>query len=136
MNFSGRVSPVKILVVDDHPHTAALLARAISQLGTGVEVISATSGYQALACIQGAPVDILITDMDMPKMTGLELIEKLHEQPFASPTFSFLLTASPAQGLRIAARCLNVREVLSKPVYPQSVCQIVSQALQEMHQSQ
>ena len=137
MNFSSRVSPVKILVVDDHPHTAVLLARAISQLGTGVEVISATSGDQALVCIiQGGPVDILITDMDMPRMTGLELIEKLQERPFASPTFSFLLTASPAQGLRTAARSLNVREVLSKPVHPQSVCQIVNQALQEMYQSQ
>ncbi|HEU0296308.1 MAG TPA: ATP-binding protein [Anaerolineales bacterium] len=137
MNLSSPVSPrVKILVVDDHPNTAVLLARAISQLGTGVEVVSATSGRQALERVRrhGA-ADILITDMNMPEMTGLELIEKLHEQPGGCPTFSFLLTACDAPGLKAAARRLDIREVLRKPVHPQVVCQIVSQALEEMEQS-
>jgi CheY-like chemotaxis protein len=78
-------------------------------------------------------VDVLITDMDMPEMTGLELIEELQKQTLGHPTFSFLITASPAPGLKIAARHLNVREVLSKPVPVQRVCQIVSRALEEMN---
>ena len=39
---------VRILVVDDHPNTAAMLARALTQLGPVVNVISATSGHDAL----------------------------------------------------------------------------------------
>ncbi len=128
-------SRVKILVVDDHPHTAELLARSLSQLGTGVEVVSATSSHQALKCIQEDTVDILITDMNMSGMTGLELIEKLHEHAAGRPTFSFLITASHMPGLKIEARRLNVREVLYKPVHPQKVCQLVRQALEEMEQS-
>lgn len=133
MNLTEPISqPVKILVVDDHPNTAALLARAISQLGQGVVVASATSGRQALDSLQDSPVDILITDMDMPEMTGLELIEKLHQRSAGGPTFSYLLTASQVSGLKIEARRLNFTEVLRKPTPPQHICQIIRHALREM----
>src|SRR5689334_20496567 len=89
---------VKILVVDDHPSTATTLARALSQLGSKVEVRSATSGQEALEQAKGWSVDILITDMIMPEMTGLELIEKLQSHPLGRPTFTFLITAYDVPG--------------------------------------
>ncbi|MCU0581912.1 MAG: response regulator, partial [Syntrophales bacterium] len=57
---------VRILVVDDHPNTAATLARALTQLGPIVDVISATSGHDALEKVKTIGVDILFTDMIMP----------------------------------------------------------------------
>jgi len=77
----------KILVVDDHPNTANMLARGISQLGPRVEVVSATSGPEALEKVAGGAVDVLITDMIMPGMTGLELIEKMQKHPGGRPAF-------------------------------------------------
>jgi len=127
-------SPVKILVVDDHPNTAATLARAISQLGSKVEVVSATSGNEALKYVKDRAADILITDMIMPEMTGLELIEKLQNHPAGRPTFSFLITAYDVPGLKVTARRLKVKEVIVKPVHPERICQIVTQAMQEMNQ--
>ncbi len=118
--------------MDDHPNTANMLARAIAQLGPKVEVVSATSGRQALDCVKDGAVDILITDMIMPEMTGLELIEELQKHPAGRPTFSFLVTAYDVPGLKITARRLNVKEVLLKPIHPQRICQIVSSALDEM----
>lgn len=133
MNLSDSgTSPFKILVVDDYPNTAALLARSISRLTSGIEVITATSAYQALKCMQEGVPNILITDMDMPDMTGLELVEKLQEHPAGIPIVSILITASQAPELKIRARRLNVREVLQKPVHPERVCQIVNQVLGEM----
>ena len=133
MNFSDSgISPIKILVVDDYPNTAALLARSISRLGARVEVSSATSGYQALKCVQDGAPNILITDMDMPDMTGLELIEIIQEYRAERAIISVLLTASQSLELNTRARELNVRDVLQKPVHPERVCQIVSQVLEEM----
>ena len=134
MNFQDHsLSLIKILVVDDYPNTAALLARSISRLGARVDVVSATSGTQALEwCVLDGPVDIVITDMDMPEITGLELIEKLQEHPAGSRIVSVLFTASHAPELETRARHLNVREVLHKPVHPEKVCQIVNQVLEEM----
>ena len=133
MNSSNPIfSPARILVVDDHPHTAELLARVLSQLGLQVHVISATSAHQALEYVKKGAIDILITDMDMPEMTGLELIKKLQEHPAGSRIVSVLFTASHAPELETRARHLNVREVLHKPVHPERVCQIVNQVLEEM----
>ena len=98
---------IKILVVDDHPSTAQTLARAISQIGPRVEVASATSGLQALEYTQNGSLDILITDMIMPEMTGLELIEQMQKRPAGKPTFSFLVTAYEVPGLQVSARAFK-----------------------------
>ena len=122
----------KILVVDDHPNTANMLARGISQLGPRVDVVSATSGPAALEKVAGGAVDILITDMIMPGMTGLELIEKMQNHPGGRPAFLYLITAYDVPGLKETARRLKVNEVVIKPVRPERICQIVSNALETM----
>lgn len=125
-------TPIKILVVDDHPNTATMLARAISQLGSQVKVVSATSGIEALQRVNEEAADILITDLIMPEMTGLELIEQLNNIPAGRPTFSFLITAYDGPGLKISARRLKVKEVIVKPVHPERICQIITRAMDEM----
>lgn len=131
-NLSTGLSPIKILVVDDHPNTATTLARALSQLGPNVEVRSATNGHQAVEQVNDGAADILITDMIMPGMTGLELIEKLQNHPAGRPSVTFLITAYDVPGLKVTARRLKVKEVIVKPVPPERICQIITQAMQEM----
>ena len=128
-------SPVKVLVVDDHPNTANMLARAISRLGSHVDVVSATSGMEALHCLDVSGADILITDMMMPEMTGIELIEKLNDAPSISPAVTFLLTAYDSAGVREIAHRLNVKEVISKPAHPEQICELISQAISELNSS-
>ena len=123
---------VKILVVDDHPNTAIMLGRALSQLGPRVDIASATSGAQALAYVNEGPVDILITDMIMPEMTGLELIERPQSHPSGRPAFSFLITAYEVPGLRVSARRLKVKDVIFKPVHPERICQIIRESIEEL----
>ena len=132
---STRPPRARILVVDDHPSTAMMLSRAVSQLRSDIEVISATSGASALEQIQGEAVDLLITDMMMPDMNGLELIEALKLNPGGRPTFTILITAYDIPGLRVSARRLKVDEILIKPFRPERLCQIVSGALDEMGSS-
>jgi len=134
LSLSPGDSPVKILVVDDHPNTATTLARAIAQLGTGVNVVSATSGNEALSQVKDGAADILITDMIMPVMTGLELIEKLYNHPSGRPAFAFLMTAYDVPGLKVTARRLKVKEVIVKPVQPERICQIIARAIDELNQ--
>jgi len=126
---------VRILVVDDHPNTAATLARALSQLGSGVDVISASSGRDALEKVKTVGVDILFTDMIMPEMTGLELIEKMQNHPAGKPAFTYLVTAYDVPGLKVTAQRLKVNEVIVKPVRPERICQIATNAIQDMKQS-
>jgi len=126
---------VRILVVDDHPNTAATLARALSQLGAGVDVISACSGHDALEKVKTIGVDILFTDMIMPEMTGLELIEKMQSHPAGRPAYTYLVTAYDVPGLKVTAQRLKVNEVIVKPVRPERICQIATNAMDEMKHS-
>jgi signal transduction histidine kinase len=129
---SPSLDQVRILVVDDHPNTATTLARSLAQLGPRVDVISAASGREALEKVKSSAVDILITDMIMPEMTGLELIEKMQNHPGGRPAFTYLVTAYDVPGLKVTAHRLKVNEVIVKPVRPERICQIATQAMEEM----
>jgi len=129
---SANPTQMRVLVVDDHPGTAATLARAISQLGPGVEVLSACSGQEALERVGNDSVDILITDMMMPGMNGLELIERMQSHPAGRPAHSILITAYDIPGLKETARRLKVDETIIKPFRPERICQIVSNTMQTM----
>ncbi|NJN79298.1 MAG: response regulator [Anaerolineales bacterium] len=134
-DVSQRTDKVCVLIVDDHPSTAATLARALSQLDGTAEVISATNSKEALEKVKDKAVDILITDMIMPEMTGLELIEKLRDHPGGKPSRTYLVTAYDVPGLKVTAQRLKVNEVLIKPVRPERVYQIISKDIEEMKQS-
>ena len=50
--LSTSTAPVRILIVDDHPNMATTMARAMSQLGPGIEILTAESGEQALELVK------------------------------------------------------------------------------------
>ena len=129
---SPKKDQVRILVVDDHPNTAMTFARALAQLGPVVDVISAVSGPDALEKVKTHGVDILFTDMIMPEMTGLELIEKMQNHPAGRPAYTYLVTAYDVPGLQVTAQRLKVNEVIVKPVRPERICQIAMTAIEEM----
>jgi signal transduction histidine kinase/DNA-binding response OmpR family regulator len=129
---STNTSPVRVLVVDDHPSTATTLARAISQLGPGVDVLSAESGEKALELVRNKTVDLLITDMVMPGMNGLELIEVMQSHPGGKPAYAALITAYDVPGLKETARRLKVNDVIMKPVRPERICQLVSKTIETL----
>ena len=67
----------KLLVVDDEPRQVRALANIFRQLRPEYEIFTAGDGREALEFILGNQVDILFTDIRMPNMDGLELVEKL-----------------------------------------------------------
>lgn len=145
----GGKPPLRVLIVDDHPNTATMLARVLSKLGgtdpIPLEVLTASSGKDALEKMQERGVDILITDFMMPGMNGLELIEKVREgqrppgqlphgqKPQGQKPHIILITAYDTPGLAISARRLNVQDYLVKPVQPEKIRAIVSRIIDEMH---
>ena len=70
-----------ILVVDDEPAMRDALTAALRR--EGLCVITAANGVEALEKVQGQPFDLIITDVRMPRMGGLELLRALkdHDNP-------------------------------------------------------
>ena len=122
--------PARILIVDDHPNTAAMLARVISKLDVPVEVITAQSGEEALDLIGDSLVDVLITDFMMAGMNGLDLIDNLKGE--RKPAHTIMITAYDTPGLKISANRLHVNDYLVKPVQPEKIREIVGRVIAEI----
>jgi signal transduction histidine kinase/DNA-binding response OmpR family regulator len=135
MNMDKKpTTPARILIVDDHPNTAAMLARVLSKFDTPVDVMTASSGEDALQKIGDSLVDVLITDFMMPGMNGLELIEKF--KGGREPAHTILITAYDTPGLALTARRLKVQDYLVKPVQPDKIREIVAGVLSEIQPAQ
>lgn len=131
--FPDRIR-ARVLVVDDHLPTASTLARVIALLGRGIEPLVANSGEQALELAQQQPVDILITDMMMSGITGIELIKKLQSQPEHHPAYTIMITAHEIATREVSAQRLKIDRVLLKPILPERICQIITSAIENLSQ--
>ena len=104
-----------LLCVDDDHEGATLIAEALSDHGYAVEL--AADGEIGLAKILAKRPDLVLCDLWMPRMSGLELLQKLTEagQEFANLPFVFL-TGRHDRDSELAARRLGADDYLSKPV--------------------
>jgi CheY-like chemotaxis protein len=103
----------RILVVDDNVSLMDLLRRALTGLGAGYGVETACSGDDALARMAVQSFDLLITDLCMPGMDGLELMHRTRQS--YPQTRLILMTADGSEEVRAAARRLRVAHHLAKP---------------------
>jgi len=120
----------RILIVDDEKSVAFFLAEHLTALGAGYEVETAGSGEEALALMQSRTYDLIITDLRMPGINGLELIERARSR---SPhTRLILMTAYGNRRVESTAYQLGACRYLSKPFHIQDLVAAVQSALEEM----
>jgi two-component system response regulator HydG len=101
-----------ILVVDDNHSMAKTMADIMGV--KGFEVYAAYSGLEALAVLQSRPIDILLTDVVMPDMNGVELYRKT-KKTYPKLT-TILMTAYAADDLINQALAEGIKTVLTKPL--------------------
>ena len=103
---------IRILVVDDNPAMAGTLADILEMKGFIVQ--AAASGAEALEILRKQPIDILLTDVKMPGMNGLELYRETRK---AYPKLvTIFMTAYSADELIRQGMVEGVKIILDKPV--------------------
>ena len=105
---------LSILVVDDQPHIQRVIKLGLSKKGYRVD--TAGDGCEALERMQNAHYDVLVTDMDMPKMTGKELCERVESDFENPPDKIFLVTAQTDSQLRRWSEIQQRVDFLEKPL--------------------
>ncbi|MGB8213254.1 MAG: response regulator [Anaerolineales bacterium] len=103
---------ISILVVDDNPTMADTLADILE--AKGFTVHAAASGSEALGILQEQAVDILLTDVKMPEMNGLELYRKARK--IHPKLITIFMTAYSADDLIRQGMVEGIKTVLDKPV--------------------
>jgi two-component system OmpR family response regulator len=115
----------RVLLVDDEE----AFARNISKLLRirGYHVQTADSGPRALEVLLEEPVDVVVIDLKMPEMDGLETIGKIHK--YKKRPKIIVLTGYPSLLTRLQANQLGVSGYLSKPCRVQDVTAALQKAL-------
>jgi len=102
----------KILIVDDEANARAALAEILKQEGYGVE--TAADGFKALAKLVEFEPDLVVTDLKMPGMDGVELLRKVKELDAETPVV--LMTAFGAVETAVSAMREGAADYLTKPI--------------------
>jgi len=118
----------RILVTDDDASLRRVLQVQLEQ--EGYEVAVAASGQQTLSILQLQPFDLLITDLKMPGMSGLELLR--HARLQYPQTIIILLTAFGTVETAVEAMKAGAYDYLTKPVHPDEMSVVVRRALEHV----
>ena len=101
----------RLLIVDDEPALCEMLADSFRL--AGYEVVTALNGLHALQSVRNSKFDLIICDVNMPLMDGLEFVEKLRAVPDDSPVI--MLSARNARPDINTALRVGADDYVSKP---------------------
>jgi two-component system response regulator PilR (NtrC family) len=127
----GIVEPDRILIVDDEEGMREFLTVVLGTEGYAVRAVS--SGKEALEALAQEPYALLITDLWMPGMTGLELVEiarRQYEQLAAVVITAFASLESAIEALRLGAL-----DYITKPFQVDEIKHTVAKALEQIRRN-
>lgn len=119
----------QILLVDDYASGRQVLREKLEMQGYVCQEVE--DGAEALKAIQGQRFDLVITDNQMPVMTGLELLQSLAKKPRNLRLPIILLTGNLTEPLHQAAKIAGASAVFKKPVKDQELLSAITRILGE-----
>jgi two-component system, chemotaxis family, chemotaxis protein CheY len=120
--------PRTIMTVDDSASVRQMVAFTLKGTG-GYNVVEATDGQHALAQIKTAPVEMVITDLNMPNMDGIGLIRALRTDPAYKFLPIVMLTTESQAEKKDAGRQAGATGWIVKPFKPEQLLAVVKKVL-------
>ncbi|HEY0544831.1 MAG TPA: sigma-54 dependent transcriptional regulator [Pyrinomonadaceae bacterium] len=120
----SEISPTRILVAEDEANLRLVIQKELQRLGYRVQV--APDGEAALRLLEESNVDVLLCDINMPRMDGMELLRRVRER--ANPPEAIMLTGHATVETAIEAMKLGAYDYLSKPYHITELDALVRQA--------
>jgi DNA-binding NtrC family response regulator len=128
-NETAAAGPPEILVVDDAPDTLEMIRRNLD--GQGYRVWVASGVDEALLVLERAPVDLVITDLKMPRVSGLDLVRHVREN--FKNTEVMMVTGYPTVETAVTAVKAGAHEYLAKPFTDEELLRAVRSALEVLN---
>jgi DNA-binding NtrC family response regulator len=125
--LSENRQPARILVAEDEANLRLVLQKELQRMGHDVRV--APDGEAALKLLEESNVDVLLSDISMPNMDGMELLRRVHQRP--NPPEVIMLTGHATVESAIEAMKLGAYDYLSKPYRIAELDALVKQAAEK-----
>ena len=115
----------RVLIADDDAPVRGLLERTV--VAAGYDVLTASDGQEAIDLLAKAPVDAIVSDISMPRLTGIELLRAIRARDPDVPVI--LCTGSPDIQSAIAAVKLGALQYLIKPIELDELKRVLTRAV-------
>lgn len=116
-----------IMVVDDAKSMRGLIAMTLQN--AGYDVIEACDGQDALQKIEGQKVNMVISDLNMPNMNGIELIKQLKQNPKYKFLPIVMLTTESEDAKKKEGQAAGAKAWMVKPFKPDTVLKVVGKII-------
>jgi two-component system chemotaxis response regulator CheY len=117
----------KVLIVDDSSTMRQMLGLTLRK--AGFEVIEGSNGQQGLQRLEGEQVALVITDLNMPVMDGIALVQAIRQLPNYRFIPILLLTTEIGDDKKQAARAAGATGWMAKPFQPESLLRVIARVL-------
>ncbi len=124
----------KILIVDDEPDILELIAYNLKK--EGYQVYTATNGQEAVAEAKRVMPELIILDIMMPKMDGIEACRIMRAMPEFKNTFMVFLTARSEEYSEIAGFNVGADDYIAKPIKPRALISRINAILRRNVQAE
>ncbi len=121
---------MKILIVEDSSIARGFVASSVKIFFPDVESIEVDSGFEALKALPHHKFDLIITDINMPDINGLELISFIKKHPKYKDIPIIIISTEKSPEDRKRGLELGAFEYLSKPFSPEELSEIVKKAIE------
>lgn len=120
--------PKKILIAEDSPTMRSFIVSALSAMGD-FTLVEAANGFDALRILPREKVDLVITDINMPDINGLELVSFIKNNPNYKSTPLFIVSTEGSERDREKGLALGADAYLVKPFSPEDLQALVCRFL-------
>jgi CheY-like chemotaxis protein len=127
----GKQYPLRILVAEDNPVNQKLTERVLNKLGYKAQIVE--NGQEALQAVMNEQFDVVLMDVQMPEMDGLEATRQIREQVTTQPII-IAMTANAIQGDREACLEAGMNDYISKPVILETLVSILEKWAAVIHE--
>jgi len=119
-----------ILIVDDSATTRAVIIKTLGLAGVETnEVYQAANGREGLEVIEGKWVDLVFSDINMPEMSGVEMVERMSEDGLMQTVPVVIVSTEGSQTRLEELKARGVRACVRKPFTPETIREVVEQVL-------
>jgi len=123
----------RVLIVDDSSVMRKIIERSLRQAGLELgEVVQAGNGAEALIAVQEGAFDLILSDINMPLMDGIEFLRQLRAIDSAKSTPVVMVTTEGSESRVVEALTIGAKGYIRKPFTPEQIKERVSPLLEVM----
>jgi CheY-like chemotaxis protein len=121
---------LRFLVVDDNEDIRDVFCRLVERAGH--EAATAYDGQDAVEVLERESFDVMLLDLTMPRMTGVEVVRWLRDRPDVAPELRIVVISAWAGENRAVLQELGITTVMQKPLRIQQLTDLIAETLRDL----